>query len=221
MLRKILDTIFAVIPAKGGIQVSFTELEQSGSADQKDLSADFPPSWIESKQAEDSFKKMPSRWMRGRSLSDHFGQRGAVLIEFAIIMPILITIILTTLELGIMLAIKVNLQSCVQAGAYYGESGGYTAGSTRTASAQAVMMQGVWGTLDSTKLVVTIQSFPTFAIASTGLLGTTGTGSAGQVGMYQMQYSYTPVTPLVAAFFGATKVLTATTYVKNEESFPT
>lgn len=149
-----------------------------------------------------------------------FNEKGAALVEFVIVFPILITIILTMLELGIMLAIKINLQGCVQAGAYYGESGAYTSGSTRTASAQAVMMNGLWGTLNPGNLVVSIQSFPTFAAASGGGGGTPGTGNAGQVGMYKMQYSYRPSTPLVATFFGLVKVLQATTYVRNEEYFP-
>ncbi|MCE3230942.1 MAG: hypothetical protein K0R52_870 [Alphaproteobacteria bacterium] len=144
--------------------------------------------------------------------------KGATLIEFALVFPIFMAIILTTLELGIMLAIITNLQGCVQAGSYYGASGNYATGSTRTASAQAIMMQGVWSALNPAKLVVTIQSFPSFATASLGA-GSSGTGNAGQVGMYQMQYSYSPSSPLVASFFGTTKVLTATTYVKNEEVF--
>jgi Flp pilus assembly protein TadG len=149
-----------------------------------------------------------------------WSQKGSTLIEFALVFPILITIILSTLELGIMLAIKVNLQSCVQSGAYYGQSGQYTAGSTATASAQAVMMNGVSGLLNPSNLVITTQSFPTFAAASSGGSGTPGTGNEGEVGMYKMQYTYSASSPLVASFFGATKVLTATTYVKNEETFP-
>jgi Flp pilus assembly protein TadG len=147
-------------------------------------------------------------------------EKGASLVEFVLVFPILITIILTMLELGIMLAIKVNLQGCVQAGAYYGQSGAYTSGSSRTASAQAVMMNGFWGALDPTKLVITIQSYPTFAAASLGGSGTPGSGNAKQIGKYQMQYTYNTSSPLVAAFFGATKVLKATTYVRNEEYFP-
>ena len=147
-------------------------------------------------------------------------EKGASLVEFILVFPILITIILTMLELGIMLAIKVNLQGCVQAGAYYGQSGQYTSGSTRTASAQAVMMNGFWGSLNPSNLITTIQSFPTFAVASLGGSGTSGTGNYGQVGMYKMQYTYTTSSPLVAAIFGTTKVIQATAYVRNEEFFP-
>ena len=63
-------------------------------------------------------------------------QEGAVLVEFVLILPILILIILTLLELGIMLTIKTNLQSAAMSGAYYGQAGNYTSSSTRTASAQ-------------------------------------------------------------------------------------
>jgi Flp pilus assembly protein TadG len=146
--------------------------------------------------------------------------KGAALVEFVIVFPILITIILTMLELGIMLGIKVNLQGCVQAGSYYGQSGAYTSGSTRTASAQAVMMNSLWGTLNPANLVITIQSFPTFAAASGGGGGAPGSGAPSNVGMYQMKYTYTPSTPVVASIFGSTKLIQATTYVKNEEYFP-
>lgn len=147
-------------------------------------------------------------------------EKGASLVEFALIFPVLITIILSTLELGIMLAIKVNLQSCAMAGAYYGATGAYTTGTTRTASAQAVMNSGISGLLNPALVSITIQSFPSFAIASLGGAGSAGSGSAGQVGMYNIQYSYSPASPLVAVFFGSTKVLQATTYTKNEGTFP-
>lgn len=147
-------------------------------------------------------------------------EKGASLVEFALVLPILLTIIFTTLELGIMLTIKVNLQSCTQIGAYYGEAGSYTAGSTRTASAQAGMLNGVSGLLNSSRLTIAIQSYPDFATASLGGAGISGTGNPGQVGKYQMQYLYSPSSPLVAAIFGYTHILQSTTYVKNEEIFP-
>lgn len=147
-------------------------------------------------------------------------QRGASLVEFALIFPILITIILSTLELGIMLAIKVNLQSCTMAGAYYGATGAYTTGSTRTASAQAVMTNGISGFLNPTNVTISIQSFVNFATASLGGSGSPGSGSAGQVGKYQASYAYSPSSPLVAGFFGTTKTLSSTTYTKNAGTFP-
>ncbi len=146
-------------------------------------------------------------------------QKGASLVEFALIFPIFLMILLTTLELGIMLAIKVNLQSCVQTGAFYGQTGRFTPGSTPTASTTAVMQNGASGILNPANLTITIQNFPTFLAASSGGSGSSGTGIEGQVGMYNMTYAYSPSSPLVAAFFGATKVLNATTYVRNEETF--
>jgi len=147
-------------------------------------------------------------------------QKGASLIEFAFVFPILILIILSALELGIMLAIKVNLQSCTMAGAYYGATGAYTTGSTRTASAMAVMSSSISGFLNSANLTLTIQSYPSFSSASLGGSGTSGTGTPWQVGRYQAQYAYSPVSPPVIAIFGVTKTLQATSYVKNVGSFP-
>jgi Flp pilus assembly protein TadG len=158
--------------------------------------------------------------MRRELFKGHHYENGSVLVEFVLVLPILITIIFTVIEVGIMLTILVNLQGCIQAGAYYGQAGSYTTGSTRTASAKAIMMQKLWNTLNTANLAVTIQSFPNFATANLGGSGAPDTGSAGQVAMYQMQYSYTPSSPLIAGFFGSPKILTATTYVKNEEAFP-
>lgn len=146
-------------------------------------------------------------------------QKGASLVEFALIFPIFLMILLTTVELGIMLAIKVNLQSCVQTGAFYGQTGRFTPGSTPTASATAIMQNGASGMLNPANLTVTIQNFPTFLAASSGGTGSAGTGIEGQVGMYNMTYAYSPSSPLIAAFFGAIKILNATTYVRNEETF--
>jgi len=160
----------------------------------------------------------PSFLSRVRKLRKNQG--GASLIEFAFVFPILLTIILSTLELGIMLAIKVNLQSCSMSGAYYGTTGAYTTGSTRTASATAVMTNGISGLLNMSNVTITIQSFPTFLVASLGGAGSAGTGNPWQVGMYKVQYSYSPASPLVAGIFGTTKLLQATTYAKNEGTFP-
>jgi len=146
-------------------------------------------------------------------------QCGASLVEFVLVFPILAMIIFTTIELGIMLAITVNLESCVMAGAYYGQSGSFTTGSTPTASALAIMQSNAVGFLNTTNLTFTIQSFSTFAAASSGGAGTSGTGNPGQVGMYQATYKYSPITPLVAATFGTTVTLQATSYTKNQETF--
>lgn len=150
----------------------------------------------------------------------HACEKGASLVEFALVFPLLATVILTTIELGIMLAIKVNMQNCVMAGAYYGATGAYTAGSTRTASAQAIMTNSAAGFLNPANLTFTIQSYATFSLASLGTAGAAGTGSALQIGKYQATYNYSPASPLVAAFFGTTKALTAITYTKNQGTFP-
>jgi Flp pilus assembly protein TadG len=147
-------------------------------------------------------------------------QEGAVLVEFVLILPILILIILTLLELGIMLTIKTNLQSAAMSGAYYGQAGNYTSGSTRTASAQNVITQALSGFLNPTNVSIAIQSYPTFAVANTGGAGTSGTGNPGQVGRYQVQYTYTRISPLTASIFGATKVLQGIAYGRNELTFP-
>jgi len=124
------------------------------------------------------------------------------------------------LELGIMLAIKVNMQSCVMAGAYYGAAGNHFSGATRSASAQTIMTNGISGLLNISNVTITMESYPSFAIASLGGSGTLGTGNPGEVGKYKMQYAYTPVNPLVVAIFGSPKILSAITYAVNEEIFP-
>ncbi len=158
--------------------------------------------------------------LHNKFFKGYFCEKGASLVEFALIFPILATVIFTTIELGIMLAIKVNLQSCVMAGAYYGATGNHTTGSTRTASAQAVMTSSAASFLNTTKLTFTIQSYATFAVASLGAAGASGTGSPYQVSMYQATYVYSPITPLVAAIFGTTHTLTEITYTKNQGTFP-
>jgi len=147
-------------------------------------------------------------------------QQGGSLVEFAFVFPILILIIFSTLEMGIMLAIKVSLQSCTMAGAYYGATGAYTTGSTRTASALAVMNSSISGMLNPANLTLTIQSYPSFSSASLGGAGVSGTGNPWDIGMYQAQYAYSPVSPPVIAIFGITKILKATSYVKNVGTFP-
>lgn len=174
--------------------------------------------WLKRAPCNDNQKSVLSTL--GGFFKENSCQKGASLVEFAIVFPMLIMLILSTLELGIMLAIKVNLQSCTMAGAYYGATGAYTTGSTRTASATAVMTSSISGLLNPANVIITIQSYPSFSSASLGGAGTAGTGNPWQVVMYKAQYAYSPASPLIAGIFGLTKTLQSITYAKNEGTFP-
>lgn len=142
-------------------------------------------------------------------------QNGASVLEFALVLPILITFIFTIFDVGFMMTVKSCLQTGVTAAARSVSMGG--------TSPASIITQYAGGFINTSQLVITIQSYSSFsAIAGsnprqlgTVTPGATGTGSAKSVVMYKAQYTYTLMSPLTALMFGTTKVLTGITYGKN------
>lgn len=126
--------------------------------------------------------------------------------------------------MGLMLIIKNTLQTSVTAGANMGATDSSTPGSARTTAITNRILQSASGIMNPNNIVITIQSYPSFAAISgtdpnhlTPVNpGTPGTGQPGDVVRYQAQYVYTVLVPIVRAIFGATKTLTAVTVSKNE-----
>ena len=143
-------------------------------------------------------------------------EEGASVAEFALVLPILITLIFVIFDMGIMMVIKSTLQTGVTAAA---RSDSTSASSTPA----SVITQYASGFINSSFIVTTIQSYPTFSAVAgsnpkqlgTVTPGASGVGSAGSIVKYQAQYTYTPVSPLTAQMFGSTKLLTVITYGKN------
>lgn len=154
----------------------------------------------------------------------HGTQRGGIVVEFALSIPLFLLIVFSVFELGLMLVIKNTLQTGVTAGAVMGSTDSSTPGSARTSAITAYILQKIGGIMNTNNVTITIQSYPSFAAISgtnpanltTVNPGTAGSGNAGDVVRYQAQYVYTVMVPMVRAIFGTTKTFKAVTVAKNE-----
>lgn len=142
-------------------------------------------------------------------------EKGASLLEFALVFPILITFIFTTIDIGFMMIVKSCLQTGVTAAARSVSMGG--------GNPSSIITQYAGGFINTAQLGISIQSYPSFSSVAgpnpsqQGTInpGASGIGNTGNVVRYEARYTYTPMSPLTAQMFGNTKLLTGITYGKN------
>ena len=144
-------------------------------------------------------------------------EAGGAIVEFAFVLPILLNIIITMFELGIVLAIKLCLENGVTAGARFGSTGTVTPGYTRDQSIANIITSKGGVLISPASIATSVTSYNSFAQLGSG--GTAGAGTTLQVVKYVASYTYVPVTPIVVGFFGSSKVLTLTAYGKNDDTF--
>lgn len=122
-------------------------------------------------------------------------ERGTSLIEFAILGPVFIMLILGTLNLGIMITIQNALESAVREASRYGVTGQSASGLTRSQSILQVIQQVSsdysGGIIDPNKLQFTVQAYPDLVQAGSGQGGVGGSfGLPGQAVLYKLSYPW-------------------------------
>ena len=138
-------------------------------------------------------------------------ERGTSLIEFAILGPVFIILILGTLNLGIMITVQNALESAAREASRYGMMGQSESGLTRSQSILQVIQQVSsdysGGIIDPGKLQVTVEAYPDLIEEG-----------SGQVVLYKLSYPWDTFFNL----FGGSNIVTlhAQTPVVNE-AFPT
>jgi Flp pilus assembly protein TadG len=119
--------------------------------------------------------------------------KGSNLIEFAIIAPIFLTIIIGIFDFGAMMIVQTSLDAGARAASRFGLTGA-SGGSTRSAAIQNEILKTVaaysGGIADPNKLVITVDAFPNLTALTTnnGTFGSYGTG--GQVVQYTIAYKW-------------------------------
>lgn len=134
-------------------------------------------------------------------------ERGTSLIEFAILGPVFIILILGTLNLGIMMTVQNALETAVREASRYGVMGQGESGLTRSQSILKVIQQVSSdysaGIIDPSKLQVTVEAYPDLIEEG-----------SGQVVLYKLSY---PWDTFFNLFWGSNIVtLHAQTPVVNE-----
>lgn len=162
---------------------------------------------------------------RTRPSFQRLGRRGVAAIEFALLMPALMAVLLMCIEFGWQLAVGAALDYGAQRAARLGTVGSAVAnGATASDGARKLAIRGVvlsttGGVLQDSRLgEVTTQSFAGFSTASGG---TNGPGAGKQVVQYQLSYVQPFLTGSLAETMTGRKSITHTsTVVLANEPFP-
>lgn len=145
---------------------------------------------------------------------------GTSILEFALMLPILITLIFGTLQLGFVMVALNGLDAAAREASRYGITGGTESGKTREDSIVGVIHQTITdytgGLVDPSKVKITVESFPNLSSLGDVSLGTLDSfGVGGEVVLYKLEYDWNTGFPIFGT--SSTVPLTAQTAVVNEQ----
>lgn len=168
-----------------------------------------------------------------------FGNRdGSAVIEFAIVAPVFLTMLVGVMECAMMMFANIMLEGAVRDSARFGITGQATAGMTREARIQRMLDDSTFNLLDITVADVDLLVYPSFAaigqpepfndnnphngkwdpgetytdVNHNGRYdkdqGAPGAGEAGEIVLYKVRANWHTMTPLLSAFIGNDGVIT-------------
>jgi len=155
-------------------------------------------------------------------------ERGGSLVEFALAMPVLLTVILAIFEVMRMLTINAALESGVRAASRYGITGALPASGSREEEIIRMIEASSLGMANRSNTRITTSVFDSYeAIPAMDQYfdkngkpkaGRQGVGSASEIVVYTAIYQSAHWLPGVASLFGGDGIirLRASTAVRNE-----
>jgi Flp pilus assembly protein TadG len=168
-----------------------------------------------------NFRRLPLHYSGRLSLklNNLRVQDGSTLIEFAILAPVFIFLLMGLFEIGIILVIQNALDAGATQAARYGMTGKSDIGQSRNASINSAIFKVLdtysGGLIDPTKVQISVKAYNTIGEAdNTPAQGQGGSfGSARQTVMYTLSYPWTIPLPFVTA---QTIMLTGSSITVNE-----
>ncbi|MBV9750849.1 MAG: pilus assembly protein [Acetobacteraceae bacterium] len=161
---------------------------------------------------------MRCRWRRDR--------RGTTALEFALVGPVFIVMLLMVFEFGIQLAVDLALSYGAGAAARYaitgavtGTSGSKGSNSTNDTTIRNLIVSSTGGLLNPNRVMVSATSYSNPLSYAAGSGKTSGSnGYAGSIVVYSISYTQPFLTGLPALVASGTKSIThqATVIVENE-----
>jgi Flp pilus assembly protein TadG len=178
---------------------------------------------------------------RGRLGAD---RRGAALLQFALVAPVLMLFIIGTIEIAIVLLVSGSIEASALAASRFGTTGATGAQATRLDTIKQMIADNTYGLVDMSKVQIDVEVYPSFAAigqpepftdtnhngvhdpgeAYTDVngngkwdsdQGSAGTGNAGDIVLYKITYQTKGITGLMQPILG-TITHTATVAVRNE-----
>ena len=139
---------------------------------------------------------------------------GSAAIEVSVLGPALVLIMLAIFEYGLFLFCSANLEAAVRDASRFGTTGSEASGMTREERILQIVEERTLGMLDPANATVRTTVYPSFAAIAAGG-GTAGAGTAGDVVLYEIEYVWNSVTPLIDPLLDGV-VLTTSVAMRNE-----
>ncbi|MEQ8506581.1 MAG: pilus assembly protein [Rhodospirillales bacterium] len=165
----------------------------------------------------------------GRALVDD--QRGSSLVEFGLAAPLVVLMIIGTVEFGMILFVSTLMESALRDAARFGITGQEPEGGTRLEQIIAIVEKRTIGLVDMTDAKVEVKIYPTFGDVGRGEdfvdgngngaydagetftdengngahdsdVGEDGAGDAGAIVAYRMEYAWPLRTPMAGQLIG-------------------
>lgn len=163
-------------------------------------------------------------------------QDGSALLEFALGIPILITVILASMEFGAIMLTSTLMESSLREAARFGITGQQPNGVSRLEKITQIIDERTLGLIDMSKAKVNILVYPSFSDIGRGEdyidgnangtydigetfsdvngngvwdadIGTAGSGQSGDIVVYRLQYDWPSMTPFASRFIGNNGVI--------------
>jgi Flp pilus assembly protein TadG len=157
--------------------------------------------------------------------------RGASLVEFALVFPILIVLVIGLLEVGMMMFIQSAMEGGLREATRWGITGQTVTGETREESIRRILEENTLGMVDFSGAAITMRTYDSFSDVGqpepwtdsndngqydvgepyTDLNGNTqwdedrgveGVGNASEIVSYTVEYHWVPLTGLISSFIG-------------------
>jgi Flp pilus assembly protein TadG len=170
--------------------------------------------------------------------------RGSTIIEFGICVGMLMLLICSAIEFGVMFLVDSSIESAVLSASRHGVTGSSSDGIPREAAILAIIEERTMGLIDMSKADVTTKVYNSFSdigqpepftdgngngsydsgesftdINGNGTwdadMGAAGLGGPGDVVVYNISYPWNAMTPLLGPFLNGT-TLSAAVSVRNE-----
>ncbi len=171
--------------------------------------------------------------------------RGAVALEFALILPVLLTFFFGIIEVALSVFINSSIESAVFEASRFGVTGGTTPGVTRQDRVLDIVGERTYGLVDMDTVTVDTLVYDTFSdigkpepfvdananavydagetftdVNGNGVwdadMGLAGLGGPSDVVVYQLTYDWGIVTPLMRRVMGNSVEMVSSVAVRNE-----
>ena len=149
-------------------------------------------------------------WARNRK-----DDGGSAAVSFALLFPVFFFLLTSLLEFGLFLFVGANLEAGVRDASRFGTTGAEVSGMSREERILAIVEERTLGKLRPDDAQVSTQVFPSFAAISSET-GTAGAGGPGDVVLYEVRYSWSAITPIMAPLLDG-RILSAAVAIRNED----